>query len=55
MAENCDPGTPLITETGGLNAMIVDSGSCRTRCARYLQSRRSSQQVNVVRRCIAYV
>ena len=25
MAENCDPGTPLIAETGGLNAMIVDS------------------------------
>lgn len=25
MAENCMPGTPLIAETGGLNAMIVDS------------------------------
>ncbi|WP_299830791.1 bifunctional proline dehydrogenase/L-glutamate gamma-semialdehyde dehydrogenase PutA [uncultured Roseobacter sp.] len=25
MAENCTPGTPLIAETGGLNAMIVDS------------------------------
>ncbi|QDY70809.1 bifunctional proline dehydrogenase/L-glutamate gamma-semialdehyde dehydrogenase PutA [Qingshengfaniella alkalisoli] len=25
MAENLDPGTPLIAETGGLNAMIVDS------------------------------
>jgi RHH-type proline utilization regulon transcriptional repressor/proline dehydrogenase/delta 1-pyrroline-5-carboxylate dehydrogenase len=25
MAENCDPGTPLIAETGGLNAMIMDS------------------------------
>ncbi|MBT8411633.1 MAG: L-glutamate gamma-semialdehyde dehydrogenase, partial [Octadecabacter sp.] len=25
MAEACDPGTPLIAETGGLNAMIVDS------------------------------
>lgn len=25
MAENCRPGTPLIAETGGLNAMIVDS------------------------------
>ncbi|MEN8841421.1 MAG: bifunctional proline dehydrogenase/L-glutamate gamma-semialdehyde dehydrogenase PutA [Octadecabacter sp.] len=25
MAENCAPGTPLIAETGGLNAMIVDS------------------------------
>ncbi|MFB1025087.1 MAG: bifunctional proline dehydrogenase/L-glutamate gamma-semialdehyde dehydrogenase PutA, partial [Octadecabacter sp.] len=25
MAENCDPGTPLIAETGGLNSMIVDS------------------------------
>ncbi|MEM6384525.1 MAG: bifunctional proline dehydrogenase/L-glutamate gamma-semialdehyde dehydrogenase PutA [Pseudomonadota bacterium] len=25
MAENCVPGTPLIAETGGLNAMIVDS------------------------------
>ena len=25
MAEKCDPGTPLIAETGGLNAMIVDS------------------------------
>ena len=25
MAEHCKPGTPLIAETGGLNAMIVDS------------------------------
>jgi len=25
MAQNCKPGTPLIAETGGLNAMIVDS------------------------------
>ncbi len=25
MAAHCDPGTPLIAETGGLNAMIVDS------------------------------
>ena len=25
MADNCAPGTPLIAETGGLNAMIVDS------------------------------
>lgn len=25
IAENCTPGTPLIAETGGLNAMIVDS------------------------------
>ncbi len=25
MAENAEPGTPLIAETGGLNAMIVDS------------------------------
>ncbi len=25
MAEACTPGTPLIAETGGLNAMIVDS------------------------------
>ncbi|APX21742.1 MAG: bifunctional proline dehydrogenase/L-glutamate gamma-semialdehyde dehydrogenase PutA [Rhodobacteraceae bacterium] len=25
IAENLDPGTPLIAETGGLNAMIVDS------------------------------
>ncbi len=25
MAANCKPGTPLIAETGGLNAMIVDS------------------------------
>ncbi len=25
MAKNCAPGTPLIAETGGLNAMIVDS------------------------------
>ncbi|WOI57596.1 bifunctional proline dehydrogenase/L-glutamate gamma-semialdehyde dehydrogenase PutA [Palleronia sp. LCG004] len=25
MAENCAPGAPLIAETGGLNAMIVDS------------------------------
>ena len=25
MAANCPPGTPLIAETGGLNAMIVDS------------------------------
>ncbi|WP_460273450.1 bifunctional proline dehydrogenase/L-glutamate gamma-semialdehyde dehydrogenase PutA [Celeribacter sp. ULVN23_4] len=25
MAENLEPGTPLIAETGGLNAMIVDS------------------------------
>ena len=25
MAEKCDPGTPLIAETGGMNAMIVDS------------------------------
>lgn len=25
MADNCVPGTPLIAETGGLNAMIVDS------------------------------
>ena len=25
MAANCHPGTPLIAETGGLNAMIVDS------------------------------
>ena len=25
MADACDPGTPLIAETGGLNAMIVDS------------------------------
>ncbi|MEI4472713.1 bifunctional proline dehydrogenase/L-glutamate gamma-semialdehyde dehydrogenase PutA [Frigidibacter sp. MR17.24] len=25
MAERCVPGTPLIAETGGLNAMIVDS------------------------------
>ncbi len=25
MASACDPGTPLIAETGGLNAMIVDS------------------------------
>ncbi|MCF2904610.1 bifunctional proline dehydrogenase/L-glutamate gamma-semialdehyde dehydrogenase PutA [Octadecabacter sp. CECT 8868] len=25
MADNCQPGTPLIAETGGLNAMIVDS------------------------------
>ncbi|MDP7149662.1 MAG: bifunctional proline dehydrogenase/L-glutamate gamma-semialdehyde dehydrogenase PutA [Paracoccaceae bacterium] len=25
MAEGCAPGTPLIAETGGLNAMIVDS------------------------------
>jgi RHH-type transcriptional regulator, proline utilization regulon repressor / proline dehydrogenase / delta 1-pyrroline-5-carboxylate dehydrogenase len=25
MAEHCAPGTPLIAETGGINAMIVDS------------------------------
>ncbi|MHA3913712.1 bifunctional proline dehydrogenase/L-glutamate gamma-semialdehyde dehydrogenase PutA [Halovulum sp. GXIMD14793] len=25
MAQNCAPGTPLIAETGGLNAMVVDS------------------------------
>lgn len=25
MAEHCAPGTPLIAETGGLNAMVVDS------------------------------
>ena len=25
MADNCAPGAPLIAETGGLNAMIVDS------------------------------
>ncbi|GAB5377467.1 MAG: bifunctional proline dehydrogenase/L-glutamate gamma-semialdehyde dehydrogenase PutA [Acuticoccus sp.] len=25
MARHCEPGTPLIAETGGLNAMIVDS------------------------------
>ena len=25
MADNCAPGTPFIAETGGLNAMIVDS------------------------------
>jgi Delta 1-pyrroline-5-carboxylate dehydrogenase len=25
MAEGCAPGTPLIAETGGLNAMVVDS------------------------------
>jgi len=25
MADHCTPGTPLIAETGGLNAMIVDS------------------------------
>jgi RHH-type proline utilization regulon transcriptional repressor/proline dehydrogenase/delta 1-pyrroline-5-carboxylate dehydrogenase len=25
MAEHCTPGTPLIAETGGINAMIVDS------------------------------
>ena len=25
MAEHCEPATPLIAETGGLNAMIVDS------------------------------
>lgn len=25
MAQHCTPGTPLIAETGGLNAMIVDS------------------------------
>ena len=25
MATNCAPGTPLIAETGGLNAMVVDS------------------------------
>ncbi len=25
MANNCSPGTPLIAETGGLNAMVVDS------------------------------
>ncbi|MEO0342390.1 MAG: bifunctional proline dehydrogenase/L-glutamate gamma-semialdehyde dehydrogenase PutA [Pseudomonadota bacterium] len=25
MAEHCTPGTPLIAETGGLNAMVVDS------------------------------
>ncbi|WP_416186702.1 bifunctional proline dehydrogenase/L-glutamate gamma-semialdehyde dehydrogenase PutA [Fulvimarina uroteuthidis] len=27
MAENCHPGAPLIAETGGLNAMIVDSSA----------------------------
>lgn len=25
MADGCEPGTPLIAETGGLNAMVVDS------------------------------
>ena len=25
MAEHCEPGTPLIAETGGLNAMVIDS------------------------------
>ena len=25
MADACAPGTPLIAETGGLNAMVVDS------------------------------
>ncbi|EKE44026.1 bifunctional PutA protein [Oceaniovalibus guishaninsula JLT2003] len=25
MADHCDPGAPLIAETGGMNAMIVDS------------------------------
>ena len=27
MATHCDPGTPLIAETGGLNAMVVDSSA----------------------------
>ncbi|MEN3791277.1 bifunctional proline dehydrogenase/L-glutamate gamma-semialdehyde dehydrogenase PutA [Fulvimarina sp. MAC3] len=27
MADNCHPGAPLIAETGGLNAMIVDSSA----------------------------
>ncbi len=36
MAENCAPGAPLIAETGGLNAMIVDSSALPEQAVRDL-------------------
>ena len=47
LAEHAAPGTPLIAETGGLNAMIVDS----TALPEQSSKARSNRLANAVRRC----
>lgn len=54
MAEHCDAGTPLIAETGGLNAMIVDSTALPEHAVRdvLLSSFRSAGQRCSALRCL---
>ena len=56
MADHLDPTAPLIAETGGLNAMIVDSAPrCpNRRCATSLPPP-SSRPASAVRRCAASI
>ncbi len=54
MADHCAPGTPLIAETGGLNAMIVDSTALPEHAVRdiLLASFRSAGQRCSALRCL---
>jgi RHH-type transcriptional regulator, proline utilization regulon repressor / proline dehydrogenase / delta 1-pyrroline-5-carboxylate dehydrogenase len=54
MAENLDPGAPLIAETGGLNAMIVDSTALPEQAVRDIvaSSFRSAGQRCSALRCL---
>ncbi len=54
MAEHCEAGTPLIAETGGLNAMIVDSTALPEHAVRdvLLSSFRSAGQRCSALRCL---
>ena len=54
MADHCAPGTPLIAETGGLNAMIVDSTALPEHAVRdiVMASFRSAGQRCSALRCL---
>ena len=42
---------PLIAETGGVDAMIVDATACRSRCSTTWSPQRSEQPANTAPRC----
>ncbi len=55
MAEHLDPAAPLIAETGGLNAMVVDSTALPEQAVRDVSPRPSSRRVSAARRCAASI
>jgi RHH-type proline utilization regulon transcriptional repressor/proline dehydrogenase/delta 1-pyrroline-5-carboxylate dehydrogenase len=53
MAANLTPGAPLIAETGGLNAMIVDSTALPEQAVHDIVASPSSRRGSAARRCAA--